>query len=458
MEYRKSVTIQAPRDEVFAWHTRKGAFERLAPPWQPTTLIGTTGQPPAAGSTVELQVKVGPLWRPWNAIHETYIPGKRFTDRQVTGPFASWLHTHQFGAIDQQTTRLEDLVSYELPLGPLGALGKGYVQTQLERLFRYRHRVTTHDITRHQSTKLAPLQIAMTGSSGLVGSALTAFLRTGTHRVRQLVRQPTTDPDAIGWTPDTQTWPAKAFDGAQAVIHLAGENIASRRWSYTHKQQIRNSRIDGTRRLCETLVALPTPPETLITASAIGFYGDRGSVLLDETSDRGEGFLPEVCHDWEQATEPARKAGIRVVNLRLGIVLTPAGGALQQILIPFKLGMGGVLGSGKQFMSWVALDDVLGGVLHALADTRLEGPVNLVAPHPVTNREFTKVLGHLLGRPTLLPTPGPAMRLLFGEMADAMLLSGTRVHPTQLETSNFEFEFETLGPALEHVLGRTRTD
>ena len=238
------------------------------------------------------------------------------------------------------------------------------------------------------------------------------------------------------WDPNSRTWPARAFDATDAVIHLAGENIAGGRRTAARKRRIRESRVNGTRRLCEILAALPSPPATLVCASAMGVYGDR-SEAVDESSAPGDGFLSEVCEAWEGATAPARARGIRVVHLRLGIVLTPAGGALKQMLPPFWLGMGGVLGSGRQAMSWIALDDVLGSVLHALATEAMSGPVNAVAPIPVTNRVFTRTLGRVLRRPTVLPAPGPVLRLLFGEMADALLLTGARVQPTRLTESGF---------------------
>ena len=453
-EYRRSVTINAPRHTVFSWHTSPGAFQRLAPPWQPTVVVGTIGRPPEPGAEVRLRVKIGPVWRPWTAVHEDWMPEEWFTDRQVAGPFASWHHTHRFDALDEQTTRLNDLIDYTLPFGRASAIGRGYARNAIDRMFGYRHRVTANDIAWHRHYGVKPLRVAMTGSTGLVGSALTAFLRGGDHQVTRLCRRPTGGPDTSVWNPTSQTWPASAFEGADAVVHLAGENIAGGRWTAARKQRIRDSRVDDTRRLCETLAALPSPPATLVTASAIGVYGDQGDEPVDESSAPGVGFLPEVCQAWEAATAPARDRGIRVVHLRLGIVLTPAGGALKQMLIPFNLGVGGVLGSGDQYMSWIVLDDVLGSVLHVLATDTIVGPVNAVAPTPVTNRVFTTTLGQVLHRPTILPAPGPAVRLLLGEMADALLLTGVAVEPARLTASGFRFAYPTLEGALRHVLGR----
>ncbi len=302
------------------------------------------------------------------------------------------------------------------------------------------------------------MKVAVTGATGLVGSALVPFLLGGGHEVVSLRRVSANrgaDGDAPSWDPETGALSAGVLDGLDAVVHLAGENIAGGRWTVARKAGIRDSRVDGTRRLAQALAASPRPPQTLIVASAIGFYGDRGDEELDESSPLGDGFLPEVCQAWEAAAAPAREAGIRVVHLRIGIVLTAAGGALGQMLFPFRMGVGGVIGTGRQYMSWVALDDVLGGVLHALRADDLAGAINMVAPQPVTNAQFTKTLGRVLRRPTILPLPAFGARLAFGEMADALLLASTRVNPTRLQEGGFEFGFPDLEEALRHVLGRT---
>ena len=301
------------------------------------------------------------------------------------------------------------------------------------------------------------MKVAVTGATGLIGSALVPFLRGGGHEAAPLRRASANRygaDDDPSWDPVTGALSAGALDDVDAVVHLAGENIAGGRWTVDRKARIRDSRIDGTRRLAEALAALPQPPQTLVAASAIGFYGDRGDEELDESSEPGTGFLPAVCQAWEAASAPAREAGIRVVHLRTGIVLTPAGGALAQMLFPFRMGAGGVIGSGRQYMSWVALDDVLGGILHALCTDGLTGPVNMVAPNAATNAEFTKTLGRVLRRPTILPLPAFGARLAFGEMADALLLASSRVHPARLRDGGFVFGYPGLEDALRHVLGR----
>jgi uncharacterized protein (TIGR01777 family) len=238
------------------------------------------------------------------------------------------------------------------------------------------------------------------------------------------------------------------------VVHLAGENIAAGRWTPARKAEIRRSRVEGTRRLCEALAHLPHPPKVLVSASAVGVYGDRGTEILTEESARGTGFLAEVCQEWEMATEPASQGGIRVVNLRFGMILSPAGGALRKMLLPFRLGAGGRVGSGDQFVSWVALDDAIGIVYQALCEETVRGPVNAVAPGPVTNAKFARTLARVLRRPALVPLPAFAARLVFGEMADALLLAGARVMPARLQASGYRFRFPELEGALRHLLGR----
>ena len=296
--------------------------------------------------------------------------------------------------------------------------------------------------------------IAVTGASGLVGRSVCRALTGAGHRVLRLVRRKPTGDDEVLCDAMAGRIDTAALAAVDGIVHLAGENIAEGRWNAAKKQRIRSSRVDFTRSLCEAIAGLDSRTRTLVSASAIGWYGDRDELPLDETADPGEGFLPEVCSAWEAATEPAAAAGVRVVNLRIGVVLSPDGGALAKMLTPFRLGGGGVIGSGRQEMSWIALDDLVGVICHALDCDELSGPVNAVSPHPVTNREFTKTLGRVLRRPTILPMPAFAARLAFGEMADALLLSSSRVVPARLQQTGYEYQYPDLEPALRHLLGR----
>ncbi len=295
--------------------------------------------------------------------------------------------------------------------------------------------------------------ILVSGSHGLIGSALARALSAGGDRVVPLVR-PASAPASHGlvWDPATGRVDPGGLEGLDAVVHLAGENIAGGRWTLTRRDRIRRSRVDSTALLAQTLARLARPPRVLICASAVGYYGDRGDEVLREDSGPGTGYLPDLCRDWEAAASPARAAGIRVVYVRSGTVLSTAGGMLPRVLPLFRLGLGGVLGSGAQYLSWIALADHIGALQHALGSDAIAGPVNLVAPQAVTNREFTRALGRALRRPTLLPVPAAALRLAFGRLADEALLASARVQPARLLGSGYRFRFPDLEGALEGLL------
>jgi uncharacterized protein (TIGR01777 family) len=297
-------------------------------------------------------------------------------------------------------------------------------------------------------SKIEMARVLITGASGMVGGALSEHLAGKGDIVHRLVRRPPQSEDEIEWSPDNRTIDAGSLNGIETVYHLAGENIAEGRWTEAKKARIRDSRVIGTTLLSETLAGLDNPPSTLVAASALGYYGDRGDDILTEESPPGEGYLPEVCVQWEQATESAAAAGIRVVNIRIGIVLARSGGALAKMLLPFKLGVGGVLGPGTQYMSWITLDDLV-NVFHYCATTdELTGPVNGVSPGTVTNKAYTKALGRAVARPTIFPMPAFAARLAFGEMAEALLLSSTRVEPRRLSEIGFVFQHPEIDEAL----------
>ena len=297
------------------------------------------------------------------------------------------------------------------------------------------------------------MKILMSGSHGLVGKALLRLLTNDGHEVVRLVRRERSFATLeVEWHPNQGRIESEHLEGFDVVVHLAGENIASGRWTSEKKRAIRESRVKGTALLSESLAHLSRPPSVFLSASAIGYYGDRGNELLTEKSAPGDDFLPSVCIEWEKATKPAREKGIRIVNTRFGIILDPSEGALAKMLPPFKMGIGGKIGDGRQWMSWIALDDVVSGLKFLIADTSTHGPVNFVSPNPVTNAEFTKALGRALSRPTFFPVPAFAARLAFGEMADALLLSSQKVEPGVLQDKGFLFSWPTLEPALKHLL------
>ncbi|MFO1007345.1 MAG: TIGR01777 family oxidoreductase [Planctomycetaceae bacterium] len=295
------------------------------------------------------------------------------------------------------------------------------------------------------------MNVMVTGATGLVGTHLLPLLKQDGHEVITLTRRSPRSPSERQWDPAGKL-PAATLDGVEAIIHLAGENIGDSRWTAAKKQRIRDSRVIGTRQLAEAAAATGGRIKTFVCASAIGFYGDRGQEELTEDSPAGTGFLPDVCREWEAATWPARDAGIRVVNLRLGVVLSKDGGALAKMLLPFKMCVGGIVGSGRQYWSWLTVDEAARMFRFALQNTNLHGPVNAVSPLPVTNLEFTKALGEVLHRPTIFPLPAFMARLVLGEMADDLILGSTRVIPSRLQSAGYAFSHPEIGEALASAI------
>ncbi len=296
------------------------------------------------------------------------------------------------------------------------------------------------------------MRILVSGASGLIGAAFAQAALSAGHAVTPLTR--TKSPGSVLWDPSAGALSAAAVEGFEAVVHLAGENIAAGRWTSAQKRRILDSRVLGTQLLSSTLAKLQHRPSVLISASAIGFYGNCGDRVLTEDSPSGSDFLANVCREWERATEPAAKAGIRVVHLRTGIVLAREGGALKKMLLPFRMGVGGKIGSGRQYMSWIDLQDEVDVILHCITDASVHGPVNSVGPSPVTNSEFTAALGRVLGRPTIFPLPAFAARMVLGEMADALLLASQRVEPAKLTAAGFNFRHRNLEDTLRRILAR----
>jgi len=295
------------------------------------------------------------------------------------------------------------------------------------------------------------MRIAIAGASGLVGKALTPLLEAEGHDVVRLVRS---WPKAgeIEWHPNQDSIDTGKLEGFDAIINLAGENVAEGRWTDEKKKKIHDSRVNGTHLLSEAIAKLTTKPRCFLCASATGIYGDRGDETLDEQSESGGGFLAGVCREWEKATEPAHRAGVRVVNFRFGPILARAGGMLEKMLTPFKMGLGGKIGSGKQYISWVAIEDAVAVIKRVLNDESIRGPLNVVSPKPVTNERFTRALGEVLSRPTVMAVPAFAARLAFGEMADEMLLVSQKVIPKKLQAAGFQFEYSDLETALQHYV------
>ena len=456
--FERSRELPVPAADAFAWHGRPGALPRLTPPWEDVTVESATGGI-EVGAEVVLRLNLGPVPLRWHALHTAYDDrgegGGMFRDVQTRGPFAFWEHTHDIAPLEGDPGRsvLTDSVRYLPPGGALGrTLGAGFAERKLAAMFAYRHAVTAADLAAHHRFRDEPRRnVLVSGAGGLIGSQLGPLLTGGGHRVAALSRSP--GEGEFGWDPVGGQIEGGALDGVDAVVHLAGETIQGR-WTDAKKRRIRDSRANGTRLLCEALAKRPAPPEALVCASAIGFYGDRGDEALTEESDPGDDFLAETCVAWEKACEPARDAGVRVVHARFGIVLSPGGGALGKQLPIFRAGGGGPVGGGGQWWSWVARDDAVGALHHAVMDRSLSGPMNVTAPGATTNAEFTRTLADVLNRPAVIPVPEFAVRLAFGEMGEALLLAGARVKPTALNAAGYRFRHADLGAALRHMLGK----
>jgi len=439
---------------VWAWHARPGALERLTPPWLRVEVLERGAL--ADGTRTVLRVRAGPVPVRWVAEHRDVVEGRQFVDRQVEGPFEAWIHTHQFTPRGTDACEVTDRVEYSVPAGAAGGLlDRRWIRRQAERTLGYRHTILRDDLDAHARAALAPLHVALTGASGLIGSALVPFLTTGGHRVTRLVRRPPGRGE-LRWDPAAGALDPAGLEGLDAVVHLAGENVGAGRWTAARRRRIRSSRIEGTALLARTLARLARRPRALAAVSGVGIYGDRGAEPLPDGSAPGptNDFLAEVTQAWERAAEPARDAGIRVAQPRLGAVLSPRDGALAKLLPLFRVGAGGRIGNGRQWLSWLAVDDAVGIIHHALAADALAGPFNAVAPDAVTNAAFTATLGRVLGRPALLPVPSLAVRAVFGEMAEATILASQRAVPTRLIASGYRFRHPRLEGALRFLLGR----
>ena len=461
--FTKKSRILAPVEDVFAWHENDGAIERLSPPWDRAALVSKTGGI-RTGAEVRLKIRpIGPIPVSWTARHTGYEKNRFFRDQQVRGPFSRWIHTHHFLPDGDDACIMEDSIEYALPFSSLvpAAFVKN-VSSRLERIFSYRHRTLAADIACHKKYGLSPMNILVSGAGGVIGSALVSFLRTGGHRVGRLVRTSgsrTTDSNSmdVSYDPAAGWIDAGKMENIDAVIHLAGENIGSGPWSRRKKKRILESRTQSTALIARALSSLKNPPKVFACASAIGYYGHRGDEILTEKSAFGDDFISHVCKEWEASAAPAVAAGIRCVFLRIGIVLTPAGGALKLLLPLFSAGLGGRIGSGKQHMSWIGIDDVAGSLLHILADDTLEGPVNVVSPEPVENERFARTLGQVTGRPAPFAVPEKIIGAVFGQMGQETILSDTRVVPEKLIAAGYAFRHTDLAAALSHVLGADQT-
>ena len=442
-------------EEAFAWHERKGAFRRLMPPWELAEEVRADDNL-EEGSQRIFRFPMGPIKMSWVAQHTAYNPPHSFEDVMLKGPFKSWHHIHKFENTPDGKVMIHDKVNYRLPMGFLGNIVAGrMIKKRLTRMFTAREIRLERDLQRHAEFKhLKRKKILVAGSSGLIGRQLVAFLDTGGHDVWRLVRR-SAKPDSkeISWSPDSGDLDAKQLEGFDTIIHLGGAGIGDKRWSKSRMKLIEESRTISTTLLSETIANLKKKPESFIVASAVGWYGERGDEILDENSTAGKGFLPETCARWEDSCQAAKAAGVRTVHLRTGIVLDATGGALGKMLLPAKLGGGGPIGRGKQYYSWISMDDQIYATHFLVMKEDCEGVYNLTAPNPVQQKKFAKVLGKVLRRPAFIPTPPLGIWVLFGKMGVALTTESTRVQPTRLLEAGYRFEHEQLEPALRDCLG-----
>lgn len=452
----KQSKIEAPVEDVFAWHERPGALERLTPHWDRMRVVERSGGILPGGRTV-LKMKAGPVPFTWMAEHTDYEKNRMFRDHQVSGPFAKWTHTHLFEPAGPDSCVIEDRIDYRLMFNPFGRFFmETKIRSQLAAIFAFRHRTLSEDMALHYRDRNKPrMTVLISGASGVIGSVLIPFLTTGGHRVIRLIRDKSmSGPDTAYWNPRSGEIELDGLPPVDAVIHLAGENIGKGNWTDEKKKEIIESRTRGTSLIAEAVSRLHPRPKAFLTASAIGYYGDRDDCVLTESDECGCDFISDVCEKWEQAADSVVEKGVRLVHMRIGVALTPRGGALEKLLPPFQLGLGGKIGSGRQYLSWIGVDDVAGAIYHILMRDDIHGPVNIVSPNPVTNEAFTETLARVLKRPAFFTVPEAAIKAVYGEMGKEVPLSSTRVSPVKLTETGYRFRNPDLSGALKHLLGK----
>jgi uncharacterized protein (TIGR01777 family) len=444
------------QDDLFAWHARPGVLRRLSPPWYKTEVKSWQGI--QNGSRAVFRIAKGPFSSEWVAVHEEYIHNQQFLDYQESGPFQYWRHMHRFDASGQSGSQLTDEVDFQLKGGNLGEkFGAKYARREIERAFAYRHRLTGQDLLlhRHYNPSGNALRIGVTGSSGFIGSELTAFLQSGGHKVVRIVRRRSTNTEDTYWNPETGEIDRAALEGLDAVIHLAGEPVFGWKWDSAKKARIRESRVKGTRLLASTIASLTKPPRVFLTASGLSVYGSHGEKSVSEVTDlRPGGLLSTIAKECETAANPAVERGIRTVFLRMGVVLSPRGGLLKRILPLFESGLGGSFSPDGQWISWISMDDLLGAIYHSMTSTTT-GHVNVTSPIPVSASQFAGSLGTVMRRPALVRMPRAIVQKAFGDVADELFFESVRAHPEYLAAAGYQFLYPQLDGALMHVLGRS---
>ena len=461
--FERQTEIPCSAAALFRWHAAPLAFERLAPPWDRIEVLEPLPRL-EDGARTTLTTALGPLDLSWTARIEGVRDGADgqeagFVDVQERGPFGSWRHEHRFVPAGAARCTLHDRITYELPAIPGSVVAASSVADRLARTFRFRHDTTLRDIELLNDLNTldasragrTPLRVLITGASGLIGQELRTLLSVLGHTPLRAVRREARAADEVRW--DVDSGRVETKEPLDAVVHLAGEPIDGRLGA-AHLGRVRASRIDATRKLVAGVAALPHPPRVFVCASGISWYGDRKDTVVDEDSARGAGVLADVAVGWEEAAATAEAHGMRRVSVRTGLALSPRGGALKKQLPPFLAGVAGPLAGGAMFQPYLAIDDVAAIYARAIVDDRVRGPVNAVPPEAPDNREFTRTLARILGRPAVMPVPAFALRALFGGIADEGLLTSCRAAPTRMRALGHRFRHPNVEDALRHVLGR----
>lgn len=472
--FESTLEVSVPVEKLFSWHENPGAFERLTPSFDPVKVSKRMGG--VDGGTVYIDMKAGPIPLTWVAQHHSYKKNVQFLEDQTSGPFVgplpfwngTWHHQHLFKKVDSKNSIVTDRLNYDFPMDPFGSIfGSWYTKKRLKQMFAYRRNITENDLYEQSKYKGKPLDIAVTGGSGLVGAELMPYLTTAGHKVENIVRGRPKKGE-LGW--NLQKGTISNLEGKDAVVHLAGEpinkpiaGVVPVPWTKWKRKEILESRVKGTRILAEHLASLNNPPKVLVCASAIGYYGDNGGALLSEDGGNGNDYFSRVVKEWEAAAKPAIDAGIRVVFLRLAPVMSPQGGALQVLSLPAMLGSSPPVAGGKQWWSWIAIDDVIGSIYHSIITESLSGAVNVASPNPVRQKEWAATLakvfwGRLGKLTTLIPVPGFILKTFLGEFGDVLALSSIKVDSSKLIESGYKFRFEDLENCFRHLLGKRKEE
>lgn len=451
----RSLINRAP-EEVFHWHLRPRMVERIIPPWESIKIIHTEGRPDKIGSKLEVAGRIfGCISTRMTLEYAECIPEECFTIRGNDGLLKDYQYQTIVTPQSAHTSEVIDRFEFSLSFPSfLKSFLHKRIKKRISRILHYKHDRMDHDLAMIKKYPYEkPLKILITGAHGLIGKNLGYFLEFMGHDVWHLLRKGVEEEKSVYWDPKTGECDPRSFEGFDTIIHLAGENIAKGRWTRGKKERVLRSRAKGTEHLVGIIKGLKKPPQLFISASAIGYYGNRGSEVLDETSGPGKGlFITEVCQQWERASKDLEEKGVRVVNTRFGVVLTSEGGALKKMLTPFKWGLGGRIGNGHQYVSWVAIDDVIGAIYHVIMTPNLKGPVNIVSPNPVPNDILAKKLSKRLNRWMGPPFPEFMVRVLMGQKGEELLLTSTRAEPCRLSETGYHFQYPKLSQALEHVI------